>query len=150
VRLALWILVAGAVAIAGCGDEPAATAKPEPTATPKPRATATPTAEPVRRATSTRACLALWNADEAIGSSYQVSHTDFLADLARAGRTPVRVSYERRTCYVTAKVGPRRIAWFAAANGRAPYTNPKRRNLEPNEYVPYNGRALRDGRIEMR
>jgi hypothetical protein len=97
-----------------------------------------------------RECLALWNADEAIGSTYQVSHTEFLAELATKGRTPVRVEYDRPHCYVIAPVGPRRIAWFAAVRGRAPYTNPERRNLKPGERVGYNGRARRDGRIYLR
>jgi hypothetical protein len=110
----------------------------------------TPTPKAPTPARSLRECLALWNADEALGSTYQVSHTEFLAELATKGRTPVRVEYHRPHCYVIAPVGPRRIAWFAAVRGRAPYTNPERRNLKPGERVDYNGRARRDGRIYLR
>jgi hypothetical protein len=147
-RPTLWILVLGAIGLAGCGekDEPVgAAAAPKTTATPT--ATATATVKPAR---SMRQCLALWNADEAIGSTHQVSHTEFLAELAQKGRTPVSVIYQRPDCYVVVPVGPRRIAWFAAARGRAPFTIPERRNLEPGERLNYNGRALRDGRIDLR
>jgi hypothetical protein len=149
VRPTLWILVAGVLA-SGCGekDEPSATAAtPAPTTTATPTAMATPAVKPAR---SMRQCLALWNADEALGSTPQVSHTDFLAELARKGRTRVRVIYQRPDCYVIVPVGPRRIAWFAAIRGRAPYTNPERRNLKPGEGLGYNGRARRDGRIDLR
>ena len=147
------MLVAAALTFAGCGaGETGAPVEAKATATPRTTATPTPTTtpEPPNPARSVRECLTLWNADEAIGSTHQVSHTDFVAELARKGRTPVRVSYERRNCYVTVPVGPRRIAWFAAWRGRAPYTVPTRRNLNPREYVPYNGHALRDGRIAIR
>jgi hypothetical protein len=146
-RRLLWIALA--VAMASCGGDseeeaPAARSTPEPTPTP------TATQAPPERARSVRDCLKLWNADEAIGSTHQVSHTEFVAELARKGRTPVRVSYERRHCYVTARIGERRIAWFVAQRGYAPFSTPERRNLEASEYVPWNGRALRDGRIRLR
>jgi hypothetical protein len=143
-RLAL--IAAVIVALAACGEEapPAAESTPEPTATP------TATRAPPERARSVRDCLKLWNADEAIGSTHQVSHTEFVAELARKGRTPVRVSYERRHCFVTASIGERRIAWFVAERGYAPFSTPERRNMKGNEYVPWNGRALRDGRIVLR
>ena len=149
-RATLWILVAGAVAASGCGEkeEPVAAAAPAQAATATP--TPTPTAEPPARARSLRACLALWNADEALGSTPQVSHTDFLAELARKRRTRVSVVYQRPDCYVVVPVGTRRIAWFAAIRGRAPYTNPERRNLKPGESLRLNGRARRDGRIDLR
>jgi hypothetical protein len=141
VRRLLWIPVA-LLLVVGCGgDEPAPAAQetPEPTAT----------APPAERAESVRDCLKLWNADEAIGSTHQVSHTEFVAELARNGRTPVQVAYQREHCFVTAPVGPRRIAWFVAARGRAPFSVPERRNLKSGERVVYNGRALRDGRIAL-
>ena len=145
-RPTLWILVVGAIGLAGCGekDEPRAAASSQ---TPEP--TATPAANP-KPARSTRQCLALWNADEAIGSTHQVSHTEFLAELAQKGRTRVWVAYQRPHCYVVAPIGPRRIAWFAAWRGRAPYTTPERRNLKPREGFKPNGRALQDGRIDLR
>jgi hypothetical protein len=144
---ALWILVAAAT-LAGCGGgEPQAAADPSPSATSTPTPIATP--KPPVRARNARQCLQVWNADEAIGSTYQVSHTDFMAELAKTRRTPVFVVFEHHNCYVEAPVGRRRIAWFAAWDGHAPYTIPKRRNLKPREYVPYNGHALRDGRIAM-
>jgi len=148
VRPTLWILVAGAVAASGCGEkeEPVAAAAPAQAAT----ATPTATAKPPARARSVRECLALWNADEALGSTPQVSHTDFLAELARKRRTPVSVVYQRPDCYVVVPVGTRRIAWFAAIRGRAPYTNPERRNLKPGESLRLNGRVRRDGRIDLR
>jgi len=141
--------IALAVAFIGCGGDDA-TEAPASRATPEPTATATAPAAPPERARSVDDCLKLWNADEAIGSTYQVSHTEFVAELARKGRTPVLVDYQRPHCYVVAPVGPRRIAWFTAARGRAPYSVPQRRNLEPGERVPYNARALRDGRIVPR
>ena len=97
-----------------------------------------------------RDCVKLWNADEAIGSTHQVSHTEFVAELARNGRTPVQVAYQRTHCFVTAPIGPRRIAWFVAERGYAPFSVPERRSLRPGERVVYNGRALRDGKIELR
>jgi hypothetical protein len=132
----------------GCGEDaeeaPAAKTTPEST----PTETASPA--PAERARSADDCLKLWNADTLAAENYQVSAKEFIAELARNGRTPVLVDYQRRTCYVVAPIGPRRIAWFTAANGRAPYSVPQRRNLEPGERVPYNARALRDGRIAPR
>jgi hypothetical protein len=56
----------------------------------------------------TKECLAIWNRDEQRGSGSQVSRTDFLADLAQQRRTPVRVEYSRPSCFVVARIGPRR------------------------------------------
>jgi hypothetical protein len=145
VRVAVWIAVVG-LAVAGCGEEErerASAEAPAATATP----TKTPDPAPVERARSADDCLKLWNADTLAAENYQVSAKEFIAELARKGRTPVLVEYQRRSCYVVAPIGPRRIAWFTAAGGHAPYSVPQRRNLERGERVPYNARALRDGRI---
>jgi hypothetical protein len=148
-RAVATVLAVAALAAVGCGEkeEPVSAAAATPTPTATPTATATAVAKPAR---SLRQCLALWNADEAIGSTHQVSHTEFLAELAQKGRTPVSVIYQRPDCYVVAPIGRRRIAWFVAARGRAPFTVPERRNLKPGETFDYNGRALRDGRIDLR
>ena len=130
---------------AGCGDD--AEEAPAAKTTPEPTPTETPKPAPVERARSADACLKLWNADTLAAENYQVSAKQFVAELARKDRTPVLVEYQRRDCYVVAPIGPRRIAWFTAANGRAPYSVPQRRDLKPGERVPYNARALRDGRI---
>jgi hypothetical protein len=104
----LWIRIAGALIVAGCGSgDPEAAADPPPSATSTPTATATATPKPPEFARTTRQCLKLWNADEAIGSTYQVSHTDFMA--AKAHRTAVFVVFEKHNCYVEVPVGPRRI-----------------------------------------
>jgi hypothetical protein len=142
VRPALWVLV-GCLVLPGCGEEASAPAAAESTAT------ATASAAPPERARSVRDCVKLWNADEALDSAHQVSHTQFVAELARADRTPAYVAYERKHCYVTVPIGARRIAWFAAERGYAPFSNPERRELTRTERVPYNGRALRDGRIAL-
>jgi hypothetical protein len=146
VRRLLWIPVVAA--LAGCGGNDAAA--PAAKTTPEPTPTETASPAPVERARSADDCLKLWNADTLAAENYQVSAKEFIAELARNGRTPVLVDYQRRTCYVVAPIGPRRIAWFTAANGRAPYSVPQRRNLKPGERVPYNARALRDGRIAPR
>jgi hypothetical protein len=150
VREALSILVAGMVA-AGCGGEERTTAGAEtktPTPTPTPTETAKPA--PVERARSVDDCLKLWNADALEPGNYQVSANEFVAELAQKGRTPVLVDYQKPDCFVVAPIGPRRIAWFTAAGGRPPFSVPQRRNLKAGERVPYNGRALKDGRIEPR
>jgi hypothetical protein len=148
VRAALWIVVAG-LAAGGCGGEERTTAAEEPTKTPTPTPTPTETANPapVERARSVDDCLKLWNADALAPENYQVSANEFVAELARKGRTPVLVDYQRPDCFVVVPIGPRRIAWFTAGNGRSPYSVPQRRNLEAGERVPYNARAMRDGRI---
>ena len=144
-RRLVWIPVVAA--LVGCGGEDTET--PAARATAEPTPTETAAAAPAERARSVRDCLKLWNADESIGSTHQVSHTEFVAELARNGRTPVQVAYQRRHCFVTAPIGPRRIAWFVAEGGYAPFSVPKRRRLQADERVVYNGRALRDGRIEL-
>jgi hypothetical protein len=148
VRAALWIAVAG-IAVAGCGAEERETASAG-TATATASPTETPDPAPVERARSADDCLKLWNADTLPADNYQVSAKEFVAELARNGRTPVLVDYQRRDCYVVAPIGSRRIAWFTAADGRAPYSIPQRRSLKAGERVPYNARALRDGRIVPR
>jgi hypothetical protein len=118
-----------------------------PTATP----TETPRPDPPpRRARSTKDCLASWNRDEQRGSGSQVSHTDFLADLAQRGRTPVRVEYSRPSCFVVAKIGPRRVAVFVTVRNHAFYDQPRRENIPQGRVVNFNARALQDGRIAMR
>jgi hypothetical protein len=149
VRATVAIAVAGLVA-AGCGGEDRSTTEAEPTETATPTPTETAKAAPVERARSVDDCLKLWNADALDPGNYQVSANEFVAELARKGRTPVLVDFQRPHCYVVAPIGARRIAWFTAADGRAPYSVPERRNLEPGEKVPYNARALDDGRIVAR
>jgi hypothetical protein len=148
VRTALWIVVA-ALAVAGCGgdeESPAsADATPDATATPTPTPTETPERAP-KRARSVRGCAELWNADAIAPENYQVSANEFVAELA-----PVRVhvAYQPPDCFVVAPIGNRRIAIFAAANGRRPYSVPDRRRLKPGERVPYNARGRGDGTVVL-
>jgi hypothetical protein len=115
VAATLWISVVAF--LVGCGDGPQAATEGQRPRLPAGRGD---TPKPPVRAHTARQCLAVWNADEAIGSTYQVSHTDFMSALAKAGQTPARVASEKHNCYVTAPVGHRRIAWFAAWDGYAP------------------------------
>lgn len=147
------VALAAALAIcaAGCGgggdDDDQAAATRTPTATP----TETPRPDPPpKRARSTKDCLAIWNRDEQRGSGSQVSHTDFLADLAQQGRTPVRVEYSRPSCFVVARIGPRRVAVFVTVRNHAFYDQPRRENIPEGRVVNFNARALQDGRIAMR
>jgi hypothetical protein len=138
------------VLAAGCGGaEPRARADRERPPASTPVATETPAPEP-KPARSAAECLELWNDDEAIGSTHQVSHTEFTAELARERPTPAQVLYRPPDCFVVARISARRIAVFAAGRGRAPYTVPERMNLTRRQRVDYNARVLRDGRIRMR
>lgn len=148
-RAPVAIAVAGLVA-GGCGGEERPTAEEEPTKTATPTPTKTAKPAPVERARSVADCLKLWNADALDPGNYQVSANEFVAELAQKGRTPVAVDYQKPHCFVVVPIGPRRIAWFTAANGRSPFSVPQRRNLKAGERVPYNARALKDGTIRPR
>jgi hypothetical protein len=149
VRVAPGIAVA-LLLLTGCGSEEGdVPAAEEPAKTPTATPTETPEPAP-ERARSVRGCAELWNADALAPANYQVSANEFVAELAQKGRTPVLVDYQRPDCFVVVPIGARRIAWFTAANGRAPFSVPQRRNLKAGERVPYNARALRDGRIAAR
>jgi hypothetical protein len=143
-------LAALTICAAGCGgsdDDQQAAASPTPMAT----ATETPRPDPPpKRARSTKDCLEIWNRDEQRGSVNQVSATDFLADLAAQGRAPVRVEYSRPSCFVVARIGPRRVAVFVTVRNHAFYDVPRRENIPRGRIVNYNARALQDGRIAMR
>ncbi len=144
------LLAAGLVtaALAACGEDEAAAPEPTRTATPTP--TSTPAADkPPKRATSVRGCLRIWNRDEVRGSTSQVSATDFLADLARKGRTPVQVAYRKPSCLVVAPIGGRRIAVFVTVRNHAFYDLPERQSLPAGREIAYNARATRDGRIVL-
>ncbi len=114
-----------------------------------PTATSTPPEPPVRARPLDRACLRLWNAEVLPRENSQVTAPDFVAELARERRTRVQVVFQRPDCFVVAPIGGRRIAYFAAAGGRAPYSTPERRTLGDNEFVPYNAVARRDGSVEL-
>jgi hypothetical protein len=137
-----------ALALAACGGEDDEPRTAAPTATPEATATAT-TEAPARPARSVRACLRLWNAEVLPLENPQVTAPDFVAELARERRTRVQVVHQRPDCFVVAPIGGRRIAYFAAVGGRAPYSTPERRTLGKNEFVPYNAVAKRDGSIEL-
>jgi hypothetical protein len=149
VRATVAIAAAGLVA-AGCGGEDRTTVEAQPTTTATPTPTETAKPAPVERARSVDDCLKLWNADALDPANYQVSANEFVAELAKKRRTPVAVDYQKPHCFVVVPVGPRRIAWFTAANGRSPFSVPQRRNLESGERVPYNARARQDGTIAPR
>ncbi len=143
-------IAAAALVAGGCGGDDRPTADAEPTKTATPTPTKTPEAAPVERARSANDCLKLWNADALDPENYQVSANEFVAELAKKGRTPVAVDYQKPHCFVVVPVGPRRIAWFTAANGRPPFSVPQRRNLKAGERVPYNARARKDGTVAPR
>jgi len=136
---------------AGCGDAeraatPSATETPEATPTSTATATATATETALERARSVRECAQLWNEDALPDDNFQVTASEFVAELA-----PVRVevAYQRGNCFVVAPIGKRRIAIFTAADGRRPFTVPDRRRLKSGEHVPYNARADRDGLVAL-
>jgi hypothetical protein len=138
---------------AGCGgdDDRQAAASPTPARTAAATPTETPRPDPPpKRAGSTKDCVEVWNRDEQRGSVSQVSHTDFLADLAEQGGTPVRVEYSRPSCFVVARIGPRRVAVFVTVRNHAFYDQPRRESIPRGRVVNYNARALEDGRIAMR
>jgi hypothetical protein len=144
------IVVIAVLAATGCGGEDESAAEPA-GATPEATRTATPTPTPTAAAAPTRArsvreCARLWNADALEPESYQVSANQFVAELA-----PVRVhvAFQRKSCFVVAPIGDRRIAISVAAGGRRPFSNPDRRRLQPGERVPYNARANREGRVVL-
>ena len=70
----------------------------------------------------------------------------FVAELA-----PVRVlvTFQKGNCYVVAPIGKRRIASFAAAGGRRPFTIPDRRTLKADEKLEPNARADREGLVKL-
>jgi hypothetical protein len=140
VRAACSIVVAG-LALTACGGEERETTAAERT----PTATKTPEPAPAR-ARSVRGCAELWIADAIDPGNFQVSANEFVAELA-----PVRVhvAYQRPDCFVVAPIGDRRIAILAAPDGRRPFTIPDRRRLRPDERVPYNARARRDGTVVL-
>ena len=139
-RIAALLIV---LSVAGCGEE----REPQADA---PGATSTTTAEvPARPARSIRACLRLWNAEVLPRENSQITAPDFVAELARERRTRVQVVFQRPDCFVVAPIGGRRIAYFAAAGGRAPYSTPERRTLGASEFVPYNAVAKRDGSVVL-
>ena len=88
----------------------------------------------------------MWNADALDPYNSQVSANEFVAELA-----PVRVTvvYQRGHCFVVAPIGNRRIMYFAAPNGRRPFTVPERRALKPGERFLPNARADREGRVRL-
>lgn len=57
-------------------------------------------------------------------SNYEVTASDFVAELARKRRTPVQVTYQPPNRFVIAPIGARRIAIFSARDGRGPYSIP--------------------------
>ena len=145
-RATVAIAVAALVA-AGCGGDDGPTADTEPAKTATPTPTKTPKAAPVERARSANDCLKLWNAEALDPANYQVSSNEYIAELAKTGRTRVAVDYQKPHCFVVVPIGRRRIAWFTAENGRSPFSVPQRRNLKAGERVPYNARARKDGTI---
>ena len=93
------------------------------------------------------ACIALWNADDLRGSTHQVSASDFVEDLHRAGRRRVAVDYQKPDCWVLVPIGSRQLSAFVARAGKGGYTNPRRIKLRPGQYVRINARTRADGRI---
>ena len=137
--------------LSGCGGDEETPARGDGAGSPTTTASPDSTPPPPEAARSVKTCVDLWNADEAIGSTHQVSHTQFVAELAQeARRVPIQVIYKQGDCVVTAPIGNRRIAWFVAMNGRAPFTVPQRDDLRRGERIPYNAVARRDGRIRLR
>jgi hypothetical protein len=135
----LIVGVVGALAATGCGHSERAAGTRTPSATPTP-------APQLTRARSVRECARLWNEDALPLDNPQVSANEFVAELA-----PVRVhvAYQRGNCFVVAPIGGRRIAIFAAPDGRRPFTIPTRRRLKSTERVLYNARADHDGRVVL-
>ena len=142
------LVVVALIAATGCGgdDEQPSRAETE-EATRSTTSGSTATAEPgPKKARSVRQCAKLWNADALPPESYQVTANEFVA---RVAPVRVRVAYHRGDCFVVWPIGRRRIAVSAAAGGRRPFSNPDQRRLKPGERVPYNGRADREGRVDL-
>ena len=82
-----------------------------------------------------------------------VEHPGHRAGLRRRAREEAldtgRVVYERRFCWVIARISDRRIAIFTAADGTGAYTNPKRQSLKPGQRVDYNARGAKDGSVSL-
>ena len=142
------LVVVALIAATGCGadnEQPRRAETGEATRSTTSASTATADPGPTK-ARSVRQCAELWNAAALPPESYQVTANEFVAKEA-----PVRVhvAYHRGHCFVVWPIGRRRIAVSAAAGGRRPFGNPDQRQLEPGERVPYNGRADREGHVDL-
>jgi hypothetical protein len=145
-------LTAVALLMASCGGgstAPVKTTAAAATQTATATATASATPEQVTHARTAQACAKLWNAQVLPLSNTQVTAPDFVAELAKKHATPVRVVYQRRFCWVIARINARRIAIFTAADGTGAYTIPKRQTLKAGEHVDYNARGAKDGRVSL-
>jgi hypothetical protein len=147
------VIALAAAAAGGCGggEEDEATA-PTAAQTAEPTATRTPVAAPVPevKARSVEACIVLWNTDVLRGSTHQVSASDFVEDLHRAGRRRVAVDYQKPDCWVLVPIGSRQLSAFVARGGEGLYNNPQRIKLRPGQGVRINARTQADGRIAPR
>jgi hypothetical protein len=146
-------LTSAALSLAACGGGSEPQAEPVKTAaaaaTQTPAATATATPEQVTHARTAQACTKLWNSQVLPLSNTQVTAPDFVAELAKKHATPVRVVYQKRFCWVIARISDRRIAIFTAANGTGSYTIPDRQSLKAGQHVDYNARGAQDGRVSL-
>ena len=145
------LVVAAALALAGCGGEDERGSAPDAAGTTEATQTTTaPSTQPAdagpARGRSVRSCAKLWNADALPVANSQVSANEFVAKVA-----PVRVHvmFQRGDCFVVWPIGGRRIEYSVAPDGRRPFNNPERRRLKSGERVPYNARADREGLIAL-